>query len=424
MKKILLSIFCIFSLYFIHNPNPYKTINKLLMDPLKEVRKYIAKMYFKKEMDDLKTKLAEKPKDWVMQQIKDDISHISTLPITEEALDETYKKLNRNDNMYIRVKIINNKVYTYAKAKISDLNSRKVYMLKVLDLITQNVTLPDVDVIIYTGDIVVTDISWSKAPILTFAVNKDHRDNRIMIPDSLTLHNWPEIYYSILELNKEIPWDKKINKGFWRGATTGSLFDENDYFNSYTSIVDEKNYAKLPRIKLVDFSNSHPDLVDARFTIITQAHSATMLILKQKYQLAPQASKNKHLKHKIQINIDGNSCTYPGFIWRLLSNSVTLKDETPDIQWFYNLFKPWKHYIPIKSDMSDIEDKIEWVRMHDSEAKEIAAQASSIVQENLKTSDMYMYFIALFHEYSKLQNFVPKYSTDLAPATEILNAKQ
>jgi hypothetical protein len=37
---------------------------------------------------------------------------------------------------------------------------------------------------------------------------------------------------------------------------------------------------------------------------------------------------------------------------------------------------PFGNYIPIKYDLSDLEEKIEWVLEHDVEAKEIAERAS------------------------------------------------
>ncbi len=65
-------------------------------------------------------------------------------------------------------------------------------------------------------------------------------------------------------------------------------------------------------------------------------------------------------------------CTYCGYQWRLLSNSLALKQESDEIQWFYIALKPYEHYIPIKNDMSDLLEIIEWARKNDDKCKKIS----------------------------------------------------
>ncbi len=50
-----------------------------------------------------------------------------------------------------------------------------------------------------------------------------------------------------------------------------------------------------------------------------------------------------------------------------------LKVTSPFEQWFYQDITPWVHYVPVQSDFSDIEEKIEWCLANDSEASQIAA---------------------------------------------------
>ena len=45
--------------------------------------------------------------------------------------------------------------------------------------------------------------------------------------------------------------------------------------------------------------------------------------------------------------------------------------------WFKPLLIPFGNYIPIKYDLSDLEEKIEWVLEHDFEAREIAERATT-----------------------------------------------
>ena len=122
------------------------------------------------------------------------------------------------------------------------------------------------------------------------------------------------------------------------------------------------------------------------------------------FSLGGFMSKKEQINYKMLINIDGRTCTFPGLLWRLLSNSVTLKQETEDIQWFYPALKPWVHYIPLKRDMSDLVEKVKWVLANDGKAKKIAEQSTKFVKENLMMEDIDTYMVTLLNEYSKLRD--------------------
>jgi len=41
-------------------------------------------------------------------------------------------------------------------------------------------------------------------------------------------------------------------------------------------------------------------------------------------------------------------------------------------QWFYDELVPWEHYVPVAHDLSDLFEKIDWLREHDDEARKIS----------------------------------------------------
>jgi hypothetical protein len=51
--------------------------------------------------------------------------------------------------------------------------------------------------------------------------------------------------------------------------------------------------------------------------------------------------------------------------------------------WFYDLV-PWKHYIPVKSDLSDLFNIITWCFENESSALQIAKNALEYAKHNLK----------------------------------------
>ena len=51
----------------------------------------------------------------------------------------------------------------------------------------------------------------------------------------------------------------------------------------------------------------------------------------------------------------------------LAGDAVVFKQDSSYYEHFYNELEPWVHYIPLKSDLSDVIEKIEWARSHDEE---------------------------------------------------------
>ena len=90
-----------------------------------------------------------------------------------------------------------------------------------------------------------------------------------------------------------------------------------------------------------------------------------------------------HIKYKYQLLIDGNTCTYPRAIWQLFSNSVVLKQSSDAVQWFYGALRPYEHYLPVNSDMSNLIDVIQWAIDHDDEALAISHRAQEFARDNL-----------------------------------------
>ena len=75
--------------------------------------------------------------------------------------------------------------------------------------------------------------------------------------------------------------------------------------------------------------------------------------------------------------------------------------------YFYGELIPWKHYIPVKNDLSDLLAKISWAKQNDEKAKEIAQNGRAFVQENLKPNDILNYCHKVLVKYASLQRFTP-----------------
>jgi hypothetical protein len=116
------------------------------------------------------------------------------------------------------------------------------------------------------------------------------------------------------------------------------------------------------RLDLVRLSKKHPDLIDANLTRM-------FFFRDQKSEFEPLAEHipmPKFFDYKYQISLDGTVASYR-FPYLLSGDGLILKQQSSYYEHFYRNLLPNKHYIPIKKDLSDLIEKIQWAKDHDSE---------------------------------------------------------
>src|SRR5690606_40217674 len=88
----------------------------------------------------------------------------------------------------------------------------------------------------------------------------------------------------------------------------------------------------------------------------------------------------KWLGDKYAIDIDGWTNAWSNLLIRMHFGCCVLKVASADgyRQWWYDRLIPWEHFVPVRADMSDLLEKIDWVRTNDSEAAAIASHGQPI----------------------------------------------
>lgn len=88
-------------------------------------------------------------------------------------------------------------------------------------------------------------------------LENEFEKDKLIIPDTFVLWlNYDELLNNIRSAKEVFPWEKKSNKIFWRGGTSGSEGIKYNFLN----------ITKLPRLSLVVLSKLYPKLIDARFS--------------------------------------------------------------------------------------------------------------------------------------------------------------
>ena len=69
--------------------------------------------------------------------------------------------------------------------------------------------------------------------------------------------------------------------------------------------------------------------------------------------------------------------------------------------------KPWVHYIPVRRDLSDLPQLLQWAQQHDSEAKRIAEAGVRYVENHVRYDDALCYWSELAVALPRTLNYAP-----------------
>lgn len=148
-------------------------------------------------------------------------------------------------------------------------------------------------------------------------------------------------------------WESRKSQAFWRGGSSG---------------CDRP----MLRHRVLDILHANPH-ADVAFT--PGGWPANDAIIPAHYFTSSRVDLAEHMKYKYILIVDGN-CIASAHQWVFGSGSVPILITHPDNDyWFKRYLKPMVNYVPIRYDLSDLAEKLEWLVTHDAEAKEIANQA-------------------------------------------------
>ena len=144
---------------------------------------------------------------------------------------------------------------------------------------------------------------------------------------------------------------------FWRGGASGGY--PSPRTRTVAHLIENKN----ADVKLVfgDWNKNMP-ILDAHFV-----HERSNL--------------EDHLKFKYILIIDENYIA-SNHQWVFGSGSVPLMITSPENNWWFkNDLQPMVNYVPINYDLSDLNEKIDWLIANDKEAFRIMENALKLAQD-------------------------------------------
>jgi hypothetical protein len=90
---------------------------------------------------------------------------------------------------------------------------------------------------------------------------------------------------------------------------------------------------------------------------------------------------SQQMGHKYIFIIDGN-CIASNHMWVFGSGSVPIMITHPENNfWFKKYLKPMENYVPVKYDLSDLREKLDWLVANDAAARKISEAAKALADE-------------------------------------------
>ncbi|OQV16124.1 KDEL motif-containing protein 1 [Hypsibius exemplaris] len=256
-----------------------------------------------------------------------------------------------------------------------------IFMDTILLFLMRRAKLSDVNFISNLGDYPLSSRAARggsiKAPVFSWCGSMDSFD--IVMPtyditeSSLTGMDRVTLDMLSVQATQTPIWPEKIPKAFWRGRD-----------------------ARQERLYLVEIARNHSDIMDAALTNF-------FFFRDQEEQFGPKAPHVdffQFFQYKYQINLDGTVAAYR-FPYLLAGDGLIFKQESPYYEHFYPDLAPWQHYIPVRRDLSDLVERINWAREHDAEAWNISRSGAEFARTNLLPHNVFCYYTLLLEKWTK-----------------------
>ncbi|CAK4032336.1 glycosyltransferase family 90 [Lecanosticta acicola] len=239
------------------------------------------------------------------------------------------------------------------------------------------------------------------------------------------LYPSPWYWYGKVEYKegKDMDWEKKQNRLWWRGSTTGGFSRAGGWKRQHRQQFVRKVNA-LDAAKVLKHSNAgatdenpdeakwvvqevprqdYKDIMDVHFSHVGQCDPGDCDAQREFFNIVEPADQQEAWKFKYLLDMDGNAFSGRFYAF-LMSHSLTFKMSVFR-EWHEEWIRPWVHYIPLSLRADEV---LESVRYFDGE-EEGRPLATSIAEEGrdwafkaLRNEDLEVWLFRLLLEYGRV----------------------
>lgn len=164
----------------------------------------------------------------------------------------------------------------------------------------------------------------------------------------------------------------KVDRAVWRGSTTGET--QSPQLNTWTD---------LQRVRLAVLGRAYRDDLDVELTKVVQltddqGTAVRRLFGNAGFDGSKRMRPEDYQQYRAVIDVDGNSWS-SRFLELLCQNSIVIKQDTPYHEFFSGSVNAGGHYVNVKHDLSDLVQKVRWVKRQ-AATQEGSARLRKMVQ--------------------------------------------
>jgi len=231
--------------------------------------------------------------------------------------------------------------------------SRNTSTFRIIQLADQKYNFQSFSpIIVNTSDKKVGD-EYSGLRMLSFSTDDENYNN--VCPDFIFNH-WTEVQiddYEDTRKNLELLGNEKPETDMlgWRGANT------HHNRNFLVRYDDKKDFD----VEFIVWDRSNPERLTCTNYVSMEDHV-------------------RKWRYLIDVEGHGWSARLKFFFF---SKRLLFIQDRPHKEWFFPKLIPWKHYVPVKRDLSDLLENLQKIKQNEELEKEIITNAFNFAQENL-----------------------------------------
>lgn len=231
-------------------------------------------------------------------------------------------------------------------------------------------------------------------PILSLYTSDKYNDIPIPLPwDIRYIFDdilFPDISCEFINKKKlEFQWKNKTNKLCFRGYLIGNGND------AKTNM----------RIKAYEIGLTNPEIFDIGILDfkkqLKKNFNQSLIIFQTKY-FSNTLNDYEQSFYKYILILEGHFAS-SSISFRLHMKSCILLQESENKVWFSDLLIPFKHYVPIRNDLSDLVEKTNWCMKNDKKCEKIALNGYKIIKKILTKKYIFDYMNKILNKNCKLK---------------------
>lgn len=217
------------------------------------------------------------------------------------------------------------------------------------------------------------------------------------------------------EEEKDFDWDKKENKMYWRGSTTGGFSRDGGWRRQHRQrFVQKVNALGSAKVlakqvaadgttaewKVKDVSRpEYKDIFDVKFSHVGQCDSGDCDAQREFFDVVEPAGQQEAWAYKYLLDIDGNA--FSGRFYAFLKSLSLVYKVAVFREWHEEWIRPWVHYIPLSLKGEEYVESVRYFAQEEEgkiQAPRIAIQGREWAGKVLRKVDFEVWFFRLLLE--------------------------